>query len=199
MSVDLSQKLPLARSLNRIAEQQAQNAISILGKALPAQVTAVAGSIVTIKFLVQSASMTLPNVTVPVAGSEYVRLPVQVGDLGVVFPADVFLGGVTGLGSGVASLSLPANLSALVFFPVGNKNFSATDDPKKIVLYGPNGGIIRSVDKSVEINVDKTSGAVAIKGNLTVTGTISQGTGASLVTLGAHIHPANNTPPTPGH
>jgi hypothetical protein len=197
--IDLSQKLPLARSLNRIAEQQAHNAISILGKALPAQVTAVAGSIVTVKFLIQSSTMTLQQVTIPVAGSEYMRLPVQVNDMGVVFPADTFLGGVTGLGSGVANLSIPANLSALVYFPVGNKNFSATDDPNKIVLYGPNGGIIRSKDKSVEINVDKTSGAVAITGNLTVSGTISQGTGGTLVTLGQHIHPANGSPPTPGH
>lgn len=159
MSVDLSQKLPLARSLNRIAEQQALDALHQLGKALPVQVTAVNGSIVTVKFLVQSKTFTFQSVTVPVAGSEYMRLPIQEGCLGVVFPADTFLGGVTGLGSGTASLVAPANLSALIFFPVGNTNFSATDDPNKIVLYGPQGSVIRSMDKTVGLILDKTNGA----------------------------------------
>lgn len=159
--MDLSQKLPMARSLNRVAEQQASNAIQLLGKALPAEVVSVAGSIVTVKFLVQS-SYNLNQVTVPVAGSEYIRLPIQVGSLGVVFPADAFLGGVTGLGSGVASLTMPANLSSLVYFPLGNKNFSATDDPRKLVLYGPDGAVLRTADSSVKLTVDANGVTVVI-------------------------------------
>lgn len=158
--MDLSQKLPFARSTNLIAEGRAADAIQLLGKALPAQVTAVSGSIVTVKFLVQS-SYNLQQVTIPSAGSEYIRLPIRVKDLGVVFPADVFLGGVTGLGTGVASLTLPANLSSLVFFPVGNKNWSASESPGKIVLYGPDGSILRDLGNTVGLNVDVDVGVTA--------------------------------------
>lgn len=171
--LDLSQKLPLARSLNRIAEQKAANAIQLLGKALPAQVTAVMGSIVTVKFLIQSTTFTLQQVTIPVGMPEYIRLPVQVDDLGVVFPADVFLGGVTGLGSGVASLTLPANLSSLVFFPVGNKNFSTTDDPNKLVLYGPDGVVVRTLDKSLSMVMDQATGLITFTGAVEFKGLVT--------------------------
>lgn len=153
--LDLSQKLPFARSINRLAEQKARDVIALTGKALPASVTAVAGSIVTVKFEVQSSTITLPSVTVPLAGPEWMRFPTQVGESGIVIPSDFYLGAMSGLGSGTASFSLPANLSALVFLPVGNKNFSPTDDPQKIVLYGPNGGILRTKDSKTKIDANE--------------------------------------------
>lgn len=181
--LDLAQKIPLQRSLNRIAELKAANAIQLLGKALPAQVLSVAGSIVTVKFLIQDGTATLPTVTIPLGMAEYIRLPVQVNDMGVVFPADVFLGGVTGLGSGVASLALPANLSSLVFLPVGNKNFSPSDDPNKLVLYGPNGVVVRTIDKSLSMVMDQTTGLITFTGPVEFKG---------LVTMDANLQLAGN-------
>lgn len=150
---DNAQKTGLGRALNRFAEKKALEAIALLGKALPASVVAVANSIVTVKFEIASATLTLPNVTVPMAGPEYIRFPTQAGDKGVVFPADVYLGGVSGLGGGVADLSIQANLSALVFFPIGNKGWSDTDNPNATVIYGPDGVILRTAAKDSILTV----------------------------------------------
>lgn len=150
---DSAQKTPLARALNRFAEKKAADAIALLGKALPASVAAIAGSIVTVKFEISSGVLTLPNVTVPIAGPEWIRFPTQVGAKGMVIPSDVYLGGMSGLGGGVADLSLQANLSALVWLPIGNADWSATDNPNATVIYGPDGVIIRTVAKDSILTV----------------------------------------------
>jgi len=155
-----AQKTWFGRDLNRFAEQKALDAIQLTGKALPASVISVAGSIVTVKFELDAKPFTLPQVTVPIWGPEYIRYPTQVGDKGFVVPADARLGAMSGLGKGTASLALPANLSALVFAPFGNKDWSATDDAQAIVIYGPNGAIIRTVDKKAVVTVN-ASGIVA--------------------------------------
>jgi hypothetical protein len=159
---DNAQKIWMGRSLNQLALNKALEVIHQQGRALPCSVTAVSGSIVTVKFEVNAGKYTLPQVTVPVFGPEYIRYPTQVGDKGIVLPADTYIGNVTGLGGGTPSLSLPGNLSALVFLPVANKNWSATDDPNAIVLYGPDGGILRTVDKTSKVNVSKTGTAITV-------------------------------------
>jgi len=193
-------KTPLARSLNQFAERKVQDALQLVGKALPCSVTKVSGSIVTVKFEVNT-SFTLPNVTCPVFGPEYIRYPLQVGCLGVVFSADARLGGVSGLGGGTPDLSLSANLSSLVFVPVGNANWSSPDDTQAVVLYGPNGVVLRTQDRAVSLVL--SSSGVAINGNLTVTGEVTRGKGTSdQVTLGHHTHlvpgGGSTQPPTPG-
>lgn len=154
------QKTPLVLTLNALAQRKALDAISLLGKALPASVVAVSGSIVTVKFEVQS-TFTLPNVTCPMFGPEYIRYPTRVGDLGAVFPADAYLGGMSGLGGGVADLSLQANLSALVFFPIASKNWSATDNPNALLLYAPDGTILRTIAKDSVLTV--ATGVIRLK------------------------------------
>lgn len=177
---DNAQKTPFARALNRFAQQKALDQIQLTGKALPARVEAVAGSIVTVSFQIQS-DYTLPQVTCPLFGPEWIRYPIQIGDQGVVFPADARLGGIDGLGSGLANLSLPANLSALVFFPVGNATWEAPEDTQKIILYGPNGVILRTKDKTSTFALDPTG--IAMNKNLTVDGNTSFGGGAKKVVL----------------
>lgn len=149
---DNAQKVALARTLNQWGQRRAAAEIQRQGRALPVQVVSVAGPIVTVKFLIANTSnspYTLPNVTVPLAGPQYWRPPTQMGDLGVVFPVDAYVGGVSGLGGGVADLSLRANLSTLVFFPIGNKNWSVTDNPNANVIYGPDGVILRDTNKQM--------------------------------------------------
>ena len=148
-----AQKTPLARALNATAQRRALDAIAVTGRALPAHVVAVSGSIVTVAFDV-SGPWTIPNVTCPIQGPEYIRMPTRVGDKGCVFPADASLGGNSGLGSGLATIpSLPANLSAVVFFPFGNSTWTATDDPNAVVIYGPNGAIIRDTGGNSKVTV----------------------------------------------
>ena len=162
---DNSQKTALARTLNQFAERKVRGAIDLFGKALPASVVAVVSSgIVTVKFEIAKTTnspYTLPNVTVPLFGPEYIRYPIQAGCMGVVFPSDAYLGGVSGLGGGVADLSLRGNLSTLVFFPIGNSGWSASDDPNALVLYGPDGVIIRNLAGTSKITTNADGVTVA--------------------------------------
>lgn len=163
---DNAQKTPIARSLNKVAQRRINNALQLAGKSLPAKVTALVGdtnAIVKVSFLVQS-KIPLPQVTIPVAGWEYSRYPIRVNDIGLCVPADVLLGGVTGLGTGTPSLKIPpANLQGLVFLPIGNSNWTATDDPAKLVMYGQNGWVLRDTNSKVQIIGDATTGVITLK------------------------------------
>ena len=108
-----AQKTPVARSLELFANRKVRGALAALGQSLPATVVSRTGGIVTVKFALTSP-YTLPNVTVPIVGSEYVRLPIQAGCPGFVMSADAYLGGMSGLGGGTADLSPRGNLSMLV-------------------------------------------------------------------------------------
>lgn len=172
-----AQKTPFARSMHRFAEGKIADALELLGKALPCSVVSVDGAIVTVKFEVQSDVFTFPQVVMPIFGPEYVRYPIQPGCLGFAIPADVAISGVDGLGDDVATLVRPANLSALVFFPIGNKKWSATDDPDAVVIYGPNGVVLRDAGSHTK--------AVLTPDGLTVTGktTIKLQVGSSSITI----------------
>ena len=129
------QKTHFRQTINQAAINRAADEVRRQGKSLPCSVVSVAGAIVTVKFEVTGA-WTLPNVTIPLAGAEYVRLPIQPGCKGVARAADARLGGVTGLGTGAPDLAdEPGNLTALVFEPVGNTAFPAVDG-STLVLYG---------------------------------------------------------------
>lgn len=187
------QKTWLADSLNQIAQGKAQGEIQRTGRALPCSVIVVSGGIVTVKFEVQS-SYTLHPVTVPKIGSQWMRYPTQVGDLGMVIAADAYLGGVSGLGGGVADLRQRGNLSTLVYVPIGNTAWP-TVNPNAVVLYGPDGVVLRDQGSActftltpagITINVS-AGGAVAVNGGtVTVTGgdVIADG-----ISLKQHVHP----------
>lgn len=128
-----AQKVPFQVSMNRFAEKKAADAIQVLGKSLPASVVSVDGAIVTVKFELTNIPFTLPNVTIPLFGPSYIRYPIQKGDAGVVIAVDARIGGISGLGSGTADLTAPANLSALFFMPIGNANWDSVT-PGALVL-----------------------------------------------------------------
>lgn len=153
-----TQKTPLQRSITQFATAKASDAIQKLGKALPASVVSIKGSIVTVKFEVQDTVFnTLPNVQCPLFGPEYIRYPIQTGCKGVVFPADAYLGGMSGLGGGVANLTQPANLTTLVFFPIANTAWKAVDS-NILTLYGVNGTTIQdTVNNASKVAVTPTS------------------------------------------
>lgn len=204
---DNSLKTPLAASLNSLAQRRALDAIQLTGKALPCSVVSVSGAIVTVKFEVTS-TFTLPQIAVPLFGPVYIRYPIQGGDKGMVIAADARLGGMSGLGGGTADLSAPGNLSALVFLPIGNTDWSSVD-PNSVNINGPNGVVLRdtttattfiltptsiamvAVDEITMIvgstKFDMTAAGITITGNLTVNGLItgtegfdiSGGTGAT--------------------
>lgn len=149
------QKTPIAQSLTRVAVKRINDAMQQFGRALPCSVVAIDGAIVTVKFEVNT-HFTLPKITIPLFGPEYIRYPIQVGDKGFTVPADVFLGSISDLGIGTADLSTPGNLSALVFFPIGSKNWDAVD-PNSVTIYGPNGVVLRDTGSNSTIVLTPSS------------------------------------------
>lgn len=166
MSID--QKIPLAQSLNLFATRQVESGIQAQGRAWPCYVTAVQGSIVTVKFEIETeGKATLPEVTIPVFGPEYIRYPIQIGDKGFTVPADLSLRNISDLGIGVPDFSDPGNLTALVFMPIGNKNWSSVDG-NALVMYGPNGCVIRDTGSGCVITLTPT-GVTTVVGSTTIT------------------------------
>ncbi|MEX3914895.1 hypothetical protein AB4Y43_01425 [Paraburkholderia sp. BR10872] len=151
-------RIPLAPALNEFAAKSINDAFQMTGKGLPCSVVSVSGAIITVKFEVNS-QFTLPNVTVPLFGPEYIRYPIQKGDKGAVVPFDAYLGGMSGLGGGVADLTQRANLSTLVFLPIGNKLWTSVD-PNAVTIYGPNGVVLRDTGSNSIITLTPSSIAI---------------------------------------
>jgi hypothetical protein len=144
----------------------------------------ISSGIVEVDFDVQqqipNGTLTFPgSVRMAVTTSEYERVPMQVGDKGVAVPADAYLGGVTGLGGGTADLTRRANLTALVFQPLGNTAWFSVD-MNAYVLYGPNGVVLMDAKKKTVftltpsgIKITLQAGtSVEIDGNCKITGTL---------------------------
>lgn len=163
-------KTPQLLSQNKWATRRIYEAIRAQGFAMPCTIVTPMGPLAEVNFDVAGTPFTLPNIVVPIAGvSQYIRQPFRAGDGGVVFPSSTAIGAVTGQGSGTPSLTAPVgNLSALMFFPVGNKNWFETD-PAALTLYS-----------TEECQVQITPAGVTVAGdtgNLTVEGNLSAGNG----------------------
>jgi hypothetical protein len=194
---DNYQTLWLQQNLNALATNRALQEIERIGRALPCKVTAVDGSIVTVTFEVANAPWTLPPLTLPKAESQWLRAPTQVGDFGLTLPADTFLGGISGLGSGVADLTVDyGNMSALVWVPVGSVNFSDTPNPDKVWANGPKGVRIGDAANTNYIDVDGETGTITVQlGSKTWTFTSAGFTMSTGVVAETHLHPGVQTGP----
>lgn len=135
-----------------------EKALQNNGQRLPCTVTKVTGAIVEVNFEITSV-YTLPKIRVPLLGSEYVRLPIQLGCKGFVTTADAYLGGMSGLGGGTADLTPRGNLSCLVFVPIGNANWM-TVDPNSVVIYGPGGA--KMMNQAGDTFITLTTGSISM-------------------------------------
>lgn len=149
-----AQKTPLARSLNRFFDHKQDVVDGVANKFYPASVLSVdpTGTIVTIQMEIDDEVLTYPDVTCPMFGPENIRYPLVKGVKGIAISADIYMGGMSGLGDGQATLTPRGNLSTMVFIPCGNTNFDPTDDPDKVVIYGKKGTVFRTTDKKTVIN-----------------------------------------------
>jgi hypothetical protein len=193
-----SQKLWFQRSLNDTAIGRAEQAIRSTGRALPCRVVAVQGALVTVAFEVDASPWTLPQLTLPKAEASWMRVPTQVGDLGITMACDTYLGGISGISSGVATLTRRGNLSSLVFVPVSNKNAPPIDQ-NAVQLSGPNGAIIQTEDGTAKIVVNE-SGITLTFGGKTVT-LNSAGLTIDGILFDTHTHtysPGTNPPTETG-
>lgn len=161
------QKVPLVQTTQANAYQRALDAIAQLGQAIPCHVTARSGQIVTVAFDVAGDGATLPPVTIPIATSIYDWMPLQNGDKGYTAVASVYLGGVSGLGGGTASLTQPSNLTALVFVPVSNTTWGAPDTNQRVVQ-GPDGVLIQTISGGSSVNVTTSAVTITVGGKVWV-------------------------------
>lgn len=196
-------KKPLGQSLNEIATKRAEDAIQLLGKALPASIVAInkPGTIVTVKFELGAIPFTLPQVRMPVLTSEYIRAPLAAGCRGLVIPADAYLGGVSGLGGGTATLAQQSNLGALVFGPIGNMGFQEVG-ATVATIYGPGGVTIRDSTGACKIELTPSGITITLPGggNVTVVGGDVIADGISLKTHrhgGVQVGGSNTGVPLP--
>lgn len=198
------QKFPFLKAFNNAVHTATEDRAAIEGRSLPCHVVAVTGQIVTVQFDMLPDGMQYPQVTIPIATFEYIRYPIQLGDKGVTVAADVSLRGISGLGTGIASRSLTLSLVPLFFVPLSNAGWTK-EDPNKIVLYGPDGAILKTVDGASSITVEpgkitgKADGIylegkdIYLKGVLHLNGPIVQDAGEMGETTATFIGPMNVT------
>lgn len=165
-----AQKYPFLKALSGAMHNVASDNDMLRGRALPCHVVAVSGQIVTVQFDMLPGAVAYQQITIPIATFAYIRYPVQPGDKGVTVPADVSLRGQTALGTGIANLSLVPSLTALYFLPLANDNWSK-EDPNKIVLYGPDGVILKIVDNSASITISPEKIVASANDEIDVSGT----------------------------
>ncbi len=74
-----SQKLNLSTTDNKVARDQGAGQVFTVPKRLPVSVVSIdkTNSIITLKFETDGMPYTLPNVTVPLSGPEYIRYPIK--------------------------------------------------------------------------------------------------------------------------
>lgn len=147
------QKFPLLKALNNAICTANEDRAAIEGRSLPCHVVGVDGQIVTVQFDLLPDGTQYPQVTIPIATFEYIRYPVQIGDKGVTVAADVSLRGISGLGTGIASRALTLSLVPLFFVPLSNAGWTK-EDPNKIVIYGPDGAILKTEDGASSVTVE---------------------------------------------
>lgn len=171
MSID--QKLNFARNIGRFTDQKIDDGLQRAGQVLPASVVGRSGNMVTVSFELRDTPYVFPQVTIPIFGPQYIRYPMQVGDRGIVIPADAYIGGVSGQGGGVADLTRPANLSALVFLPISNTEWQNVD-PNVLVMYGPEGVTLRDSGSNTTFLLTPESITIAtpVSFKVTVGGTV---------------------------
>ena len=173
--------------LQNIALRAVHIVMGIMGKSLPCHVTAVAGQIVTVAFdLPQGAPWILPEITIPVASSPYDYEPYQIGDTGFTVPADVYLGGISGIGGGQATWKRPGNIDALVFVPVGKQAF-APANPNARIIQGPDGWITQTTQGTPCSIVGNQEGITMTYGNQVVT-LNANGLSINGILFGSHEH-----------
>ncbi|ENJ5464739.1 hypothetical protein AB1N55_004882, partial [Salmonella enterica subsp. enterica serovar Lubbock] len=176
--MSLNKKLSFGGNMNNFADQKIAAAMQMAGKILPAEVVSQSGKMVTVTFLLRDIPYTLPQLTIPLFGPQYIRYPMQKGDKGIVIPADAYLGGVSGLGGGTADLTTPANLSALVFLPISNTEWENVDG-QVLTLYGPEGVTIRDAKSNTTFLLTPESITIATPEKFEVT------VGSTVLTLTA--------------
>lgn len=155
--------MPLAFHLPRAIDKRTQDKNQIGSQSIPVSVTKVVGEHVQVKVEAQG-KFTIPgNMLYPQVFSAWIRQPTQVGDKGVLVPADYYLGGMSGNAGGVANYSGRGNLTPLAFVQLSQKSFPTnnTRNLNQAFINGPQGVRLQTTDGNAFIDIG--TGAIRIK------------------------------------
>lgn len=139
-------KLPFAQNIASAMDFQNEAYAQQMGWELPCIVKSVSsdGLQVTVSFDIESSQYVLPNITIPIASSQYVRAPIQPGDTGITKKVDVDLTYIAGIQKGTANFATVGNLQSVLFFqPLTSTKWQANPDINALWLYGPDGVLIQ--------------------------------------------------------
>lgn len=167
--MSIAQKQSIGKNLNQFAERKILEQIELDGKIIPASIVSANSGIVVVKVELNNIAFTIPELTVPLFGPEYVRYPLQPGDSGILIPASTYIDHISGQGGGsVPDLTTPPNLSALTFLPIGNTAWQNVD-LNVVTIYGPNGVTLRDSGSNCEFKLTPTSITMTAPNSVTVT------------------------------
>lgn len=183
---NIAQRAWLQGSLDEIARNRAMQLWWKLGKALPCKVTAVDGAIVTVSLEMDTSPLTIPQFQVAKLESPWVRSATQVGDLGMTMPSSVYIGGITGLGTGQATFTPAFNVTDMIFVPVSNDN-SPPPNVNASTVQGPEGAIIQTTSGTTSKVEVTQSGITLTYGSKTVT-LDSSGLTIDGILFDTHVH-----------
>lgn len=165
-------KKPIKVSLANFGKALTYDNSKLIGQSLPCHVVARDGAIVTVAFdVAPPKGITLPQAKCPILESEYVKIPVKVGDRGVTIPIMANIAPTAGLG-GVAApyTKMPFNLSSLLFVPIGNLGWSNPDGTATIVTSQNGSSVVTIGDSGITMtkgssSISITSSGIEINGN----------------------------------
>ena len=159
-------KKPIKVSLTNFGKQVSFDTFKWLGQALPCHVVERNGAIVTVAFDVQPPKgVTIPQTQCPILESQYVKLPIKVGDRGVTIPIMANIAPLTGLGGEAAPYTnIPFNLSSLIFVPVGNLGWSNPDGTATIVTSQNEQSVVTVGDSGITMTKGSSSISITSSG-----------------------------------
>lgn len=157
---DYSKKLLFSQNLVGVIDNQISEAQQADGWELPCTVKSISddGLFVTVDFTISQGQFPIPTITIPIAESEYVRLPIQIGTVGITKKITADITYISGQQDGVSTLNPSGNLNtALCFVPITNKKlFPTTPNKNALWLYGPSGVIIQDTEGNSVVTLSQT-------------------------------------------
>lgn len=145
---NLSGKLPFVQNQAQAIDWRNAAQGQEMGWELPCTVLAVSndGLKVTLNFEMNEQPYQLPQITVPIFMSEYVRLPIQPGTRGYTRFVDVPTDNITAEKSSSTTFKNFGNLNkTLVFQPISNAGWLPIPNQRVLWLYGPEGVTIQDL------------------------------------------------------
>jgi hypothetical protein len=161
---------PLWQSLPLHAMKHTQDGIQKTPKEIPVSVVSVQGELVTVKVEAQG-NYTIEQFQVPQSYSEWIRGATQVGDKGFVSGADLYIGGMSGLGGGTSDYRIRGNLTTAVFTPVSQKQFNTNPnrDFNALFLNGMTGTVNQDTAGQSKHMVHPTMGIIGTTKSSSIT------------------------------